>query len=276
MDQEDNNLTPRIIIHKTSDGSNQNSKSKGQKSRSKLFLDVGEEVEKGAISKEISMLSVSENDFNCSKESNEDSNEKVKVSKFKKNHLQVITNLIEESDFPERKTHRKGIINQINYFIKHVFLATQQYLEDLSTSVVALKYSSVLSPLRPYTSYDKTTGQSFRKSSFLNPKKDVGTPINFVPLNELGKKQDLSGYLKKVEEDNLRQNITERKNFANHEEKNKMSSKHLFEEFVVMGIDKNDFKNNNSLNEGFDPAKILYFFDCSENKSVDWLNTLVL
>lgn len=107
-DQENDNLTPRIIIHKTPDASNQNSNSKDQKSCSNFFLDVAEELEKGVISKEISMLSVSEN--NCSKESNEDSNDMGRVSKFKKNHLKVITNLVEESDFSERKNHeRKGI-----------------------------------------------------------------------------------------------------------------------------------------------------------------------
>lgn len=139
----------------------------------------------------------------------------------------------------------------------------------MSTSVVALKYSSVLSPLHPSFSYDKL-GHTFRKSSFLNAKKDVGTPINFVPLNELGKKPDFSANLRKIEEETHRQNITERKDFVNQEDNKNTSSKNLFEEFVVMGIDKEEFKNNNSLNEGFDPAKILYIFDSSKNKSVDW------
>lgn len=123
-----------------------------------------------------------------------------------------------------------------------------------------------------------------KKSNFLFPKKDIGTPINFIPVpsphlskitTKFSKQHtlpenfanfDFPNKIKEVDEDEL----IGSKNSGN--EKLEYSKKNIFEEFLVIGIDKKDFMNSkiDEFAEGFTPAKIIYHYENEDKKDQDW------
>ena len=159
----------------------------------------------------------------------------------------------------------------------------------MGNSVVALKYESVLSPLENMEAGKKTN--LMKKSNFLIPKKDVGTPINFIPMisphlknipSKFQKDHDhkshydttINSFPKKIKEVD-EEDLVGSKNNENTENSIEIKTmKSIFEEFLVMGIDKTEFIRvyNNEYNEGFTPAKIIYHFENIAKANADWYN----
>ena len=86
----------------------------------------------------------------------------------------------------------------------------------------------------------------------------------------------------KLTDEKLKNQIETKINQENHQNLSKGSSENreiecskkcIFEEFLVIGLDKKDFemdKNVENVNDGFFPAKILYFFDGDSKPDIDW------
>lgn len=169
--------------------------------------------------------------------------------------------------------------------ILYKFIDTQYY-EDLGSSVVALKYESFLSPFHQALQTDNHRRKSLnkRKEFSLKPiaslpgnhKEDI-LPINFLPLNSphinstTAKK--FSKFFKKIDEVNEEENVSQI--MINEKKKEiEVSKKSLFEEFFLIGLDKNEFIASNidegKVLDGFFPGKILYSFQGDGKTNEDW------
>lgn len=162
-----------------------------------------------------------------------------------------------------------------------------QYYEDLGSSVVAIRYESFLSPApskiqdtrKSVVALTQVASNLVAQNSEANNHHHQNTedvlkpPITFLPLPSPhlgGSMLRFPKIFKKIEE------MPEEENSQKLFKKNsdiQTSKKKFFEEFFVIGLDKEDFMKKvdwNKTNDGFCQAKILYCYEGEEVNFQDW------